>query len=72
MSLSHNEAVVEGITDVLHTFNRETDEIDPDIVMAGVLEVLNDFLYFGVPVITTQVIMNEGDWVTVKNFGEHD
>ena len=71
MSLSREEAIVEGITDVLHTFNRETDEIDPRILMAGALEVLNDFVYFGVPVITTQVILNEGDWVTVATFGEY-
>ncbi len=72
MSLSIEEAIVEGITDVIHSYNRSTDNINPDILMEGVLEVLNDFVYFGVPVITTQVILNEGDWVTVKNYGEHD
>jgi len=70
MSLSIEEAIVEGITDVIHSFDRDTD-LDPDVLMEGVLEVLNDYVHFGVPVITTQVILNEGDWVTVKTYGDY-
>ncbi len=73
MSLSIEEAIVEGITDVIHSFDRETATrgLDPDVLMEGVLEVLNDYVHFGVPVITTQVILNEGDWVTVKTYGDY-
>ncbi len=70
MSLTTNEAMLEGITDVLHTFNRQwVEEGDAEILMAGVLELLYDFIHPGAMVVTTSVVMHEGDWVTVETYG---
>ncbi len=73
MSLSHEEVLAEDIEISLQAYH-EAMGSNPDIrtTVGTVLDMLNDFIHSGVPVITTQVVLNEGDWVTVQTYGEFD
>ncbi len=70
MSLSHEEVLAENIEVALQVYHEAVD-YNPDIrtTVGTVLDVMNDFIHSGVPVITTQVVLNEGDWVTVQTYG---
>ncbi len=70
MSYSHEEALAERIEDALRDYSEKIPIPRTKVIMGTVLDVVNDFIHSGVPVITTQVILNEGDWVTVHTYGE--
>ena len=73
MSLSHEEVLAENIEAALGYYHLAmSSDLDIRTVVGTVLDVMNDFIHGGVPVITTQVILNEGDWVTVQTYGEFD
>jgi len=73
VSLSHEETLAGDIEISLQAYHEATGS-NPDIrtTVETVLAVMNDFIHSGVPVITTQVVLNEGDWVTVETYGEFD
>ncbi len=72
MSYSQEEALADRIESALGDYLAAT--LNPSIrtTVGTVLDVMNDFIHAGVPVITTQVVLNEGDWVTVQTYGEFD
>ncbi len=72
MSLSHEEVLAERIESAIRSYHRAVDDVDIRTTVGTVLDVMNDFIHGGVPVITTQVVLNEGDWVTVQTYGEFD
>ena len=72
MSLSHEEVLADSIEVALQHYSQQIPIIRPKVVVGTVLDVMNDFVHSGVPVITTQVVLNEGDWVTVQTYGEFD
>ncbi len=70
MSYSHEEALAESIEDALRDYSEKISIPRTKVIMGTVLDVVNDYVHGGVPVITTQVILNEGDWVSVHTYGE--
>ncbi len=68
MSLSHEEALAERISDAIHDYNEDKKyDVDPDTVVRLMLDIMNDFVN---PdpfiVVTVRVIITEDGIITTE------